>query len=55
MIDKEKKMVEGAAGLAIAGIQRLKDQFKNKNVVVLICGGAIGVNKLNYVLTKYSR
>ena len=54
MIDKEKKMVEGAAGLAIAGVQRLKDQFKNKNVVVLICGGAIGVNKLNYVLTKYS-
>jgi len=40
-------MAEGAAGLAVAGLINNKEQYKNKLVVLIICG-----NKMSLELMK---
>lgn len=49
-MDAEHQLVEGAAGVAIAGLQKQKDEFQGQNVVVLICGANIGRETLKKVL-----
>jgi threonine dehydratase len=43
-------MIEGAAGVAIASYLKMKDQFKSKNVVIIICGANISPEVLKSVL-----
>ncbi len=45
----EKNSIEGAAAVAIAGLQKFGRTFKNKNVVVVLCGGNISSETLNAI------
>lgn len=54
MLDKEKKLIEGAAGLPIASLIKIKSEFQGKNVVLVICGGNIDTSKVNYLCDKFS-
>ena len=53
-IENEHQLLEGAAGSAIAGFLRLAserpDEFKGKNVVIVICGARIGLDALKSIL-----
>ena len=50
LIDSQKMLVEGAAGLALAGFRQVAEEFKGRNVAVVICGGNIGLEKLRKAL-----
>jgi len=45
-------MIEGAAGVAVAALLKTKADYVDKNVVIVICGANIGLNKLNAVLSE---
>ena len=40
-VDAQHQLLEGAAGVALAGLLKVRDDFAGKNVVVVICGGNI--------------
>ena len=44
-------MIEGAAGVAIAGFLKLQRQFKNKKVLIVLCGANISSEKLMEVVS----
>lgn len=46
MIDKHHLLIEGAAALSVASFIRLKDRFKDKNVVLVISGNKISLETL---------
>lgn len=48
-MDSEGHVVEGAAGVAIAGLLELRDSVRGQNVVVIICGGNISDAKLESI------
>ena len=41
----ERWMVEGAAGVALAGVARLADRYRGKKVVAIVCGRNIELGK----------
>ncbi|MCH5376205.1 MAG: pyridoxal-phosphate dependent enzyme, partial [Planctomycetes bacterium] len=43
----EQHVIEGAAGVAIAGMLESADEIAGRNVLVLICGGNIATQTLN--------
>ena len=43
-------MIEGAAGVAIAGYLQLKEQFAGHDVVIVLCGANISMTRLKSVL-----
>lgn len=43
-------MIEGAAGVALAGLLQKADQYKGKRVAVVICGCNISLEKLKSIL-----
>ncbi len=43
--NKHHKIIEGAAGVAVASLIKNKDQFKGSTVVIVICGGNIDLGK----------
>ena len=43
-------MIEGAAGVALAGLAKTREQFQGKNVVVVLCGANISLEVLKSVL-----
>ena len=45
-MESEGDIIEGAAGVAIAGLLELGESVRGQNVVVIICGGNIGRQKL---------
>lgn len=47
---REDDVIEGAAGVAIAGLLARRDAIKGKNVVVVICGGNISAEILTSVV-----
>lgn len=49
-IDAHHMLPEGAAGVAIAGLKLRADQYKDKNVVIIICGGNISRETLKSVI-----
>ena len=49
-MESRHMMIEGAAGVAIASYLKMKEQFRGKNVVVVICGANISVEMLRSVL-----
>lgn len=55
MMDKQKKIIEGAAGLAVAAARKNQADFKNKNVAVIMCGANIGIESIKYLVNKYSK
>ena len=50
MVDKHHKIIEGAAGVALAAYMKNAGQFEGKNVAVVICGGNIATEKLRDIL-----
>ena len=46
LIETHHMLVEGAAGVALAGLLKLREQFRAKRVAVVICGANIGIDKL---------
>ena len=49
-IDAHHMLPEGAAGVALAGLKLRADDYKGKNVVVIICGGNISRETLREVI-----
>ena len=49
-MDSHHMLLEGAAGVAIAGLRANKEQYAEKNVVVIICGGNISRETLQRVI-----
>ncbi|XP_065063024.1 L-threonine ammonia-lyase-like [Rhopilema esculentum] len=53
MLQEHSKVVEGAAGVAIASFLKTKNQYAGKNVVIVSCGGNISVEKSKYIIDKH--
>jgi len=49
-IDRRHHLLEGAAGVAIAGMMEHRDAVRGKRVVVVICGGNISRDTLKAIL-----
>jgi len=49
-MEQHHMMIEGAAGVALAGYLRMKEQFVGKNVVIVLCGANISLEKLNSIV-----
>ncbi|GAG89027.1 unnamed protein product, partial [marine sediment metagenome] len=43
-------MAEGAAGLSVAGLIKHKDKYKDKNVVLIICGNKMSLELLQLAI-----
>jgi len=48
----EQHAIEGAAGVAVAGLLAKKEAISGQNVVVIVCGGNIAEDKLDEVLNN---
>lgn len=51
---KQNMIVEGSAALAIAGLYKDAERYMGKNVVVLLSGGNLGIESLNYIVNKFT-
>jgi threonine dehydratase len=49
-IDAHHMLLEGAAGVALAGLNARAEQYRGKNVVVIVCGGNISRDTLRQVI-----
>lgn len=49
-MQREHMLLEGAAGVAIAGFRKLCSEFRGAKVVVVVCGANIGLETLKAVL-----
>lgn len=54
-IEKEHLLLEGSAGVGIAALLKNKDNFKNKNVVAIICGANISMDTLRKIFVEIYR
>lgn len=52
ILEKHYMLVEGAAALSVASYLKLKEKYKNKNVVLIISGAKIGLDQLKKVLCQ---
>ncbi|MCB0275948.1 MAG: pyridoxal-phosphate dependent enzyme [Calditrichaeota bacterium] len=52
MIDRERLLVEGAAAVALAAADRVKDRLEGKKVVVVICGGNLDSKTLSRIFCQ---
>jgi len=50
-IDTHHMLIEGAAAVAVASYLKLRERFVGQNVVIVLCGGNIGLDTLKAVLT----
>lgn len=51
-LEKEHLLVEGAVGVCIASLLKNKDQFANKNIVVVVSGATISLETLRKVIAE---
>jgi threonine dehydratase len=49
-IDSHHMLLEGAAGVALAGLRKKATEFRGKNVIVIICGANISRDTLRKVI-----
>ncbi len=49
-MDQHQMLIEGAAGVALAAFDSVKEEYKNKTVTILLCGGNISNQTLLKVL-----
>lgn len=50
MAETHHMIVEGSAGVAVACFRKLRERFRGKNVVIVICGGNVALETLQSVL-----
>ena len=46
----DKMLIEGSAAVAVASAIKMREEIKDKNVVIIICGGNIGQETLKKIL-----
>ena len=49
-VEKEHLLIEGAAAVAVAGFLKQKNDYRDQKVVIIICGGNIGLETLKKIL-----
>ena len=49
-MEKHRMMIEGAAGVALAGFQQVAEDYAGKRVAIIICGANISLEKLSGVI-----
>jgi threonine dehydratase len=49
-IDRQHQLLEGAAGVAIAGMMEKREALRGRKVVVVICGGNISRDVLRRII-----
>uniref|UniRef100_K1QRH3 L-serine deaminase n=1 Tax=Magallana gigas TaxID=29159 RepID=K1QRH3_MAGGI len=54
MLQHHHKVVEGAAGMTLGAYMKNPERFSGKKVVVVACGGNIGIEKLKHLLSLYT-
>jgi threonine dehydratase len=52
ILDKHYMLVEGAATLSVASFLKTKERFENKNVVLILSGSKMSLDKLKEILCK---
>ena len=50
MIEKHKKIIEGAAAVPLAALLKNKSLVMNKNVIVILSGSGVGIETLRKVI-----
>lgn len=50
VVHQHHKIIEGAAGVAVASLIKNKDRFKGSAVVIVICGANISIEKLKKII-----
>ena len=50
MIEKERVLVEGAAGTSVAALIKMREQLKGKRVGIIVCGKNISLDVLKRIL-----
>jgi threonine dehydratase len=50
MIETQHTLVEGSAGVAVAGYLRLKDEMRGKTAAIVICGSNVSLATLRTVI-----
>ncbi len=53
ILEKHHMVVEGAAGVTVAAYLKEKDRFKEKNVILIICGGNISIQQLKEIICNH--
>ncbi|XP_042240509.1 L-threonine dehydratase catabolic TdcB-like [Homarus americanus] len=53
-LKNHKKVVEGAAGVALAAMKKVSANFKGLRVAVVICGANISMTNLKNIITTYA-
>ncbi|GFH21429.1 PALP domain-containing protein, partial [Haematococcus lacustris] len=53
MLQKQGKLVEGAAGVALAAVTKLKDRLAGLRVAVIVCGGNVALDTLSQLLQRH--
>ena len=49
-IDAHHMLLEGAAGVALAGLKQFSEHYRGQNVVVIICGANINRDTLRKII-----
>ncbi len=49
-IETHHMLIEGSAGVAIAGFLKMQESYRNQNVVIVICGANISLSTLKTIL-----
>lgn len=55
MLETHHQLIEGSAGVAIAGFQKLQQQCKGQTVVIVLCGANISLATLKQILGEQYR
>jgi threonine dehydratase len=49
-VDQHQMLIEGAAGVALAGFDMIKEEYSNKTVTIVLCGGNISSKTIIKIL-----
>ncbi|XP_076803546.1 L-threonine dehydratase catabolic TdcB-like [Clavelina lepadiformis] len=52
VLEKHHKVVEGAAGVALASFLKCTKEYEGKNVVIVLCGSNLSMDNLKFVISK---
>ena len=50
IVHEQHKIIEGSAAVAVASLIKEKERFKGANVIIIICGANISIEKLKEIL-----
>ncbi|CAL4121232.1 unnamed protein product, partial [Meganyctiphanes norvegica] len=53
VLKNHKKVIEGAAGVALAGARKIAQDLQGKKVAIVMCGASISLANLNNIMKTY--